>query len=654
MAATYTVKDVAQILGYSTNSIYTFLKEKRIKGVRVGKGRFRIPQEELNRLLETRPQETIKTNVSNHSHPDSQQSTSLNESPSHNETFVLPSSPVFEITRGLEFTDHASNLFDWCIGMASIVLGTAMMFLTQSLEEFGKTSGVLLIPLRVTLVAAGIGLLLMDITGRTKSAWYRLYLWILAAGYGTGAIALLLGRDTGGAVLFFLFCGAIIINATTTLTGGRLLILLAYAINAVLPVVYVWGMSGLGTTWGIPQFILNYRDLVVAVWMVIALGLGLIVWRKSADMEKRTVTLCILIAISTGFLSWWYSSQVYWGRALVLLLVSIMIAFKPVWDTLFVSRVRERRMMIHALGLVLLLYLVTIGFLTLAQYTIISYAKQQLIDKTTYGTSLITSTIRSMKTTLESVSRNSLLISGIDTQDTTVLLGLTRGIFEAQRDFRSVTTMDRDGNVLTIYPLIGSESEKNYANRFDVIQARTSGRTYVSNLLLSELDPTIVPTVYITVPVYKQDDEIVGMVSGMLDLDRLGAVLEELAAGAMGEYFVLLDSDGKKIVGMGGEALRADEELVAMIQKDIEVNKKNQRIIVMGGIRYLQAYDTIENTGWSILIQVPLTSILRVSQTATLTTLFLTLMSFVVIGSQFIIRRVRHSIPEPEEPKPGG
>src|SRR3990172_6082229 len=53
MPATYTVKQVAQILGYSTNSIYTFLKEKRIKGVRVGRGRFRIPQFELDRLLLT-------------------------------------------------------------------------------------------------------------------------------------------------------------------------------------------------------------------------------------------------------------------------------------------------------------------------------------------------------------------------------------------------------------------------------------------------------------------------------------------------------------------------------------------------------------------------------------------------------------------------
>ena len=51
MSETYTVKEVAEILGYSTNSIYTFLKEKRIKGVRVGRGRFRISREEVERLL---------------------------------------------------------------------------------------------------------------------------------------------------------------------------------------------------------------------------------------------------------------------------------------------------------------------------------------------------------------------------------------------------------------------------------------------------------------------------------------------------------------------------------------------------------------------------------------------------------------------------
>ncbi len=58
MGKTYTVKQVAQMLGYSTNSIYAFLKEGRIKGVRVGKGRFRVSEEELARVmhLSKRPQ----------------------------------------------------------------------------------------------------------------------------------------------------------------------------------------------------------------------------------------------------------------------------------------------------------------------------------------------------------------------------------------------------------------------------------------------------------------------------------------------------------------------------------------------------------------------------------------------------------------------
>ncbi|MCJ7826380.1 helix-turn-helix domain-containing protein, partial [Patescibacteria group bacterium] len=50
--STYTVKQIASILGFSTNSIYTFLKEKRIRGIRMGKtGRFRISENELQHLL---------------------------------------------------------------------------------------------------------------------------------------------------------------------------------------------------------------------------------------------------------------------------------------------------------------------------------------------------------------------------------------------------------------------------------------------------------------------------------------------------------------------------------------------------------------------------------------------------------------------------
>ena len=48
----YTVKEVARLLGFSTNTIYKYLDQGKIKSTRLGEeGRFRIPQREVAKLL---------------------------------------------------------------------------------------------------------------------------------------------------------------------------------------------------------------------------------------------------------------------------------------------------------------------------------------------------------------------------------------------------------------------------------------------------------------------------------------------------------------------------------------------------------------------------------------------------------------------------
>ncbi|MEK7524798.1 MAG: helix-turn-helix domain-containing protein [Patescibacteria group bacterium] len=53
MTRFYTVKETAQSLGFSTNTIYKYLATGRIKGTRgsTEQGRFRIPQSQLDSLL---------------------------------------------------------------------------------------------------------------------------------------------------------------------------------------------------------------------------------------------------------------------------------------------------------------------------------------------------------------------------------------------------------------------------------------------------------------------------------------------------------------------------------------------------------------------------------------------------------------------------
>lgn len=47
----YTVKEAAEILGFSTNTVYKYLDEGKLKSKRLGQGRFKIPYEELEPYL---------------------------------------------------------------------------------------------------------------------------------------------------------------------------------------------------------------------------------------------------------------------------------------------------------------------------------------------------------------------------------------------------------------------------------------------------------------------------------------------------------------------------------------------------------------------------------------------------------------------------
>lgn len=53
MSKLYTVKEIAKILGFSTNTIYKYLDTGRLKGARgsARQGRFRVPQSQLDQFL---------------------------------------------------------------------------------------------------------------------------------------------------------------------------------------------------------------------------------------------------------------------------------------------------------------------------------------------------------------------------------------------------------------------------------------------------------------------------------------------------------------------------------------------------------------------------------------------------------------------------
>ncbi len=106
----YTVKQAALILGFSTNSIYKFLEEGRLKGVRgnAKQGRFKIAHSHLESFLKVKlPEDALAAAVQKHAKMQTKKETSYSHqypppapppAPSTPATTSTSSSPVHSAT----------------------------------------------------------------------------------------------------------------------------------------------------------------------------------------------------------------------------------------------------------------------------------------------------------------------------------------------------------------------------------------------------------------------------------------------------------------------------------------------------------------------------------------------------------------------------
>src|SRR3990172_2537397 len=105
---TYTVKEVSDLLGFSTNTVYKYLDEGKIKATRLGKeGRFRISADEINRLV-----------------PESRETVSP-------QAVDIPASGLLGLPRIM----NAPSLFDWFTSVLAVTLGASeFLFPVYSLD----------------------------------------------------------------------------------------------------------------------------------------------------------------------------------------------------------------------------------------------------------------------------------------------------------------------------------------------------------------------------------------------------------------------------------------------------------------------------------------------------------------------------------------
>ncbi len=606
MAATYTVKQVAEILGYSTNSIYSFLKEKRIKGVRVGKGRFRIPQSELNRLLLiSRGQDAAVVDQMIPALP----AHDPKDIPSHEiEPFSLP-------FLGLIHTVSA-NIFDWFIGVAAIVSGVALFLFNQTFDFVNpQPTGPVLPAVRILLIGGGFGILLTNLYYEAHHTWHKVFHGVLVAAGLVMTVFLLLIRDFDGIAIYGALTAVIALTMFVRLGNIFPFVLYLILISVIGPFVVFLAPWDFHIS-AVASYLHGTPAVLGALLVCVSAGFAYVFWRGLSRTKAIFWVSSYGAAIVYLFLSFIFANYQFWSRAFFFMIIGLTCMYLPMWEDLVESRSKT----VHTLALgvfaaILGLILVGNAVVFIFQQNVIATIRSENMQKVDYARVAFESDIQSVKSTVTTASINANLVAAVEKRDDNALTDLSRIIFDSSDSIRRLVILDKNGQGVFVYPW-GTFDRTDLSFRDYFIQARDTGKLHVSDVFESLIDNARRKVITVAAPMYSSG-EFVGVLTASVDLTAIGARLQKIAVQERGEYITVLDSRGKRIIHpeislIGTDTTPGDPSMLGSQGKTgVEENYTYE------GVRSLVAYTGINDSShWAIALKAPYSKIYALSGTA--------------------------------------
>lgn len=604
MSETLTVKEVAGILGYSTNSIYTFLKEGRLKGVRLGKGRFRIPKDEIEKLVVTERPE-------NNNNGFSKEKSVFNTTKPENS--ILSGADIGNPHLSLgNIRLGAPNLFDIFVGITSVLVGFTMFLFSTSMEKISLQNLMFMItPLKITFILAGAALILSDMVRRNGFIWKSIFTLFLICAYSF--LAYLVGQsgDTGGTgvylILVFVMVTSLLLRMSGT-TSILVYILLLLIFGPVIPVIFPEATS-------IPFYWRAVTDnwiIYILFWLIFSTTIILSLWHGFKRNSKLLWIMAAVIGIGFIWFSVWYALYLYWVKAIFLLMSGFSAFFLVIWNTFNTCEHDENcnntlyKMFIS----VLLLFAATIAVFKLIEVNVFNDTEKDLKNTLSYGQTITNNMLEQSGIYLESIAQNPFFVETYLKSDDTGLGNLTKFIYTGNKYFRKVAIINPAGKIIKVYPFDNVLEGKSVAFRDYMKDVLSKKKTIISDEFVSQ-EKVRTQSIAIVTPVSK-DGKIIAVVAGALNLDYLSNRLREITDYERGEIFVIVDKNKNLILSgdhkPGNEII--DEPVILGLAKESGVknslNSENQQII--------QAYGYIENTGWAIGAEQALSKVLMLSQ----------------------------------------
>ncbi|MFA6081411.1 MAG: DNA-binding protein [Patescibacteria group bacterium] len=589
MGKTYTVKEVADILGYSTNSIYTFLKEGRITGIRVGRGRYRVSQEELGKLFHLKETQEIQATVP------PQKSISVETNLTESSIKEIPS-----LSLHLEKTeDIRPSLFDWFISLTSIVTGFSMILFVKNFEEFSKVSlSQFFIPIKINLLMAGIGLFVINYLHQAKKFWYKVFYLIISINFIGNALLLFIGKDINGAFYYVIALFVMLLQLIFKQKGTITFKIFITILTVSFPIILFFNPSSISINQTSP----SHFYLMPAILITLVISMITFLW---ACCRKRSGALnwisFIFVSMILVYLSYIYSTQLYWSRSLNFILVIIFLLVTSFWDSICQNYKENQRIIANIFADIILIFFVIISLIWIIQNNLKASVEQALINKLTFGQNIVTSAIDSSKDKIEALSNNGLFKEALEKKDLIVRDELIKNVFIYSSSFRRLVLTDKDGNILINYPqanlLVQDISFRDYFK-----EVRSTKKTYVSDTYEPVINGVKKKVVSINSPILDSQNNFNGILVGSLDTGLIADHLRQITIRKNKEYFILIDGTNQLISAPENIELSSNEIKHLTNNPDMEESLDLDN-------KLIQVHSKIKDTNWTLAIRRPLTNI---------------------------------------------
>ncbi len=574
---TYTVKEVANLLEFSTNTVYKYLDDGSIKSVRFGsEGRFRIPRTEVERLL----QERGKT---------------------------LPEDSTISKNQNLHGIRGIPSLFDWFVAFLSISIGFSIfIFPVPSAVRVVFDLNKFVIPLQVILLLGGFLILVLDMFRMHDSRLRKSINLIVGIDYLVTALVFAFA-DNFPLTVGYLAVAFIVILSVFIKMGQYTRFLLF--INLLLVFLGI-GVLGWPDTFFLAGVIgVNSKNLIIffSIWsllMIFNVYMTYFAIRKNKH-------LVWFLAFPTALTSLLYATisftQGLWAKAIYCVVLSSFAVIFPFADEFEAFTLKSKKEVAASFAWLLGLFLVGSLMLYYIFRSFQSYGFLELTNRVDTASDIVTNFMDGNIAKISAFAVDEELIGAIENysgDNINLANNKLKQLYQASNwSIRRVVLVDKNGIILDTYPLNPSSQGVDISKRDYFESVKVGGQTFVSGIEQPS-SSGLSPVVLVSVPIIDSSGDFLGVVMGDTDLDELTRRVNQIKFGQSGSY-LLVDQLGKYIIPPTKDQIMAKASAGSPASMVVLGEKGTLQGEDSLGELSLIAYVKVNKYSWGIVAQQP-------------------------------------------------